>query len=68
MSATRSSRPIISDTSRLPADAGDGLAGGGDLAVTQHRHAVAEREHLLELVADEDDGDALRPQPAQDVE
>ena len=51
-----------------PCDAGYGLVGGGDLAVTQHRHAVAEREHFLELVTDEDDGDALRPEPAQHVE
>ena len=52
----------------LPGDVRDGLAGDGDLAITQHRHTVAKQEHLVELVADEDDRDALRPEPAQHVE
>ena len=51
----------------LPSNAGYGLVGGRDPAVAQYRHAVAEREHFLELVTDEDDRDALTPQPAQNV-
>ena len=61
MSATRSSRPIINDTSRCRVTLAIGSSAAAIFAVAQHRHAVAEREHFLELVTDEDDGDALRP-------
>jgi hypothetical protein len=44
------------------------IVGGSDLSVTQYRHAVAERKHFLELVTDEYNRDALRPEPAQDLE
>ena len=37
-------------------------------AVAQDADRVAEGEDLLELVRDEDDGDALVPQAAQDAE
>ena len=38
---------------------------GGDLALAQHRHPVGNRHHLLQLVADEDDGFALCHHGAQ---
>ena len=37
-------------------------------AVAQHRDVAAEREHLLQLVADEEDADTLGRQPAQHAE
>ena len=37
-------------------------------AVAQHRHAVAELEHLLEPVADVDDRDAVGLEPADQLE
>ena len=43
--------------------AGGVLADGA--AVAQHRHAVAEGQHLLEEVRDEEDRDALVAQPPQ---
>ena len=36
--------------------------------VAQHRHPVGEQEHLLEPVADVDDGDAAVPQQPDDIE
>ncbi len=42
-----------------------GGAEGADLAaVAQHRDPLGDLDHLLQPVADEDDGDALRLQPA----
>ena len=38
----------------------------GELAVAQHRHAVADRRRLLQPVRDEHDGDAVLAQPVHD--
>ena len=41
---------------------------GHQLALAQHGHAVRHAQHLAQLVADEDDGQALRHHLAQGVE
>ncbi len=45
-----------------------GVGRAGDLAVAQHRDAVGDREHLAELVGDEDDRLALVDEAADDGE
>ena len=64
----RSSRPIISDTSFCRGHLGDRHAVGRVLAVAQHGDAVGDGEDLLELVADEEHGDALVAEPAEQGE
>ena len=44
------------------------LAAADELAVAQHGVAVADLEHLLEAVGDEDDAEALRLEVADDAE
>ena len=50
--AIRSSRPIISDTSRLPGNPGDRFVRSDDAAVPQHAYLIGDRHHLVELVTD----------------
>ena len=54
-----SSRPTMSRISETSVTSADGL-GRDVLAVAQHRDAVAELEHLVEAVADEQDRHARR--------
>ena len=51
----------------LDVELGDG-GGAGQRAVAQHGGAVADPQHLLEPVGDEDDRDALGLEPAHDGE
>ena len=62
-----SARPVIATVSAERSNS-DTSPATGDGAVAQHRDPLRELQHLLELVADEDEGDAVLLELLHDAE